>query len=111
MTTVSNEYTPTCAETANFSHKLLLTNTQVSGLHKAFANAVPASANVKTHKTHISKIVQSAGILGRLLGPLMKTVYHWLSICFNHSLRVFWYQAAAAAADAGIHKKMLWSCS
>ena len=40
MITASNEYTPTCAETANFSHKLLLTN-------KAFANAVPASANVK----------------------------------------------------------------
>ena len=36
----------------------------------------------------------------------MKTVYHWLSICFNHSLRVFWYQeAAASATDAGIHKK------
>ena len=50
MVTASNEYTPTCAETANFSHKLLLTNTQVSSLHKAFANAVPASANVKNSK-------------------------------------------------------------
>ena len=45
----------------NFQHKLLLTNTQVSRLRKAFANGSSA------------KIGQSGEFLGRLLGPLLKT--------------------------------------
>ena len=36
---------------SNFSHKLLLTNTQVSMLHKGFANA--SSANIKLSKTQL----------------------------------------------------------
>ena len=55
----------------NFLHKLLLTNTQVSKLRKAFANN--SSANLKLSKTHLQKIGQSGQFLGRLLGPLLKT--------------------------------------
>ena len=55
----------------NFPHKLLLTNTQVSNLRKAFANN--SSANIKLSKTQLSKMMQSRGFLGRLLGPLLKT--------------------------------------
>ena len=55
----------------NFSHKLLLTNTQVSRLCKAFANG--SSANIKLSETLLHKIGQSGGFLGRLLGPLQKT--------------------------------------
>ena len=55
----------------NFPHKLLLTNRQVSKLHKAFANHL--SADIKLSKTQLSKMVQSGGFLGRLLGPLLKT--------------------------------------
>ena len=55
----------------NFLHKLLLTNTQVSKLRKAFANN--SSANIKLSKTQLHKIGQSGGFLGRLLGPLLKT--------------------------------------
>ena len=55
----------------NFSHKLLLTNTQVSRLRKAFANN--SSANIKLSKTRLHKIGLSGEILGRLLGPLLKT--------------------------------------
>ena len=54
-----------------FPHKLLLTNTQISRLCYAFANN--SSANIKLSKTHLHKIGQSAGFLGRLLGPLLKT--------------------------------------
>ena len=54
----------------NFSHKLLLTNTQVSKLRKAFANG--SSANLKLSKTYLHKIRQSGGFLGRLLGALLK---------------------------------------
>ena len=56
---------------ANFPHQLLLINTQVSNLHKAFANN--SSANIKLSKTQLSKMIQSGGFLGRLLGPLLKT--------------------------------------
>ena len=56
---------------ANFPHQLLLTNTQVSNLRKAFANN--SSANIKLSKTQLCKMIQSRGFLGRLLGPLLKT--------------------------------------
>ena len=54
----------------NFPHKLL-TNRQVSNLRKAFANHL--SADIKLSKTQLSKMIQSGGFLGRLLGPLLKT--------------------------------------
>ena len=55
----------------NFPHNLLLTNTQVSRLCKAFVNG--SSANIKLSKTQLHKIGQSGGFLGRPLGPLLKT--------------------------------------
>ena len=56
---------------ANFPHKLPLTNRQVSNIRKAFANH--SSTDIKLSKTHLSKMIQSQGFLGRLLGPLLKT--------------------------------------
>ena len=61
---------------ANFTHKLLLTNTQVSSIPKAFANG--ASANIKFSKTQMSKM-QSEGFLSDTLGifssfPLFKII-------------------------------------
>ena len=50
---------------------MLLTNTQVSKLRKAFANN--SSANIKLSKTQLHKIRQSGAFSGRLLGPLLKT--------------------------------------
>ena len=55
----------------NFPHKLLLTNTQILRLRKAFVN--DSSANIKLSKILLPKIGQSGGLLGRLLGPLLKT--------------------------------------
>ena len=55
----------------NFPHKLLLTNRQVIDLRKAFANYL--STDIKLSKTQLSKMIQSGGFLGRLLGPLLKT--------------------------------------
>ena len=54
----------------NFPHKFVLTNSQVSKLQKAFANN--SSANIILLKTHLQKLGQSGGFLGRLLGPLLK---------------------------------------
>ena len=55
----------------NFPHKFLLTNKQVSMLHKAFANN--SSANIKLSKIRLHTIGQSGEFLGKLLGPLLKT--------------------------------------
>ena len=54
-----------------FSHKLLLTNTQVSRLLKTFANNF--SPNIKFSKIQLHKIGQSGGILDRLFKPLLKS--------------------------------------
>ena len=40
----------------NFPHKLLLTNRQVSNLHKAFENH--SSTNIKLSKSQLSKMIQ-----------------------------------------------------
>ena len=55
----------------NFPYKLLLTNTQVSRLRKAFANG--SSTNTNISKTQLHKISQSEGFLGRLLVSSLKT--------------------------------------
>ena len=54
---------------SNFSHKLLLTDTQVSTIRKSFPNG--SSANIKFSKTQLSKIVQSEGFAYKALGPLL----------------------------------------
>ena len=66
----------------NFPHKLLLNNTQVSRLHKAFANS--SSANIKLSKIQLHKIGESGGFLGRLLGPLLKTGLTLIGMYLNH---------------------------
>ena len=55
----------------NFPHKLLLNNRQVTNLCEALADK--SSTDIKISKTQISKMMQSGGFLGRLLGPLLKT--------------------------------------
>ena len=54
---------------ANFPHKLLLTNRQVTNLCKAFSNYL--SIDIKLSKTQLSRMIQLGGFLGRLLGPLL----------------------------------------
>ena len=94
----------------NFPNKLLLTNTQVSNLLKAFANN--SSANIKLSKTQLSKMIQSGGFLGKLLAPLLKTGLHWISNVIKplaKSVLIPLGSTAASAADAGIYKKILGS--
>ena len=54
----------------NFPHKSLLTNKKVANLRKAFANYL--STDITLSKIQLSKIIQSGGFLGRLLGTLLK---------------------------------------
>ena len=94
-----------------FPHKFLLTNTQVLKTRKAFANG--SSANTKLSKTHLLKIGESGGFLGRLLGPLLKTGLLFLGNILKplaqSVLLPLGLTAAAAATDAAIHKKMIGS--
>ena len=95
----------------NFPHTLLLSNRQVANLRKAFANYL--STDIKLPKTQLSKMIQSGGSLGRLLGPLLKTglplIKHVIKPLTKSVLIPLGLTAAASAADAGIHKKILGS--
>ena len=55
-------------------HELLLTTRKKTKVRNAFNNNM--STDLKLSKAQISKIIQSGGFLGRLLGPLLKQDYH-----------------------------------
>ena len=86
----------------NFPPKLLLPNTQVSKLHKPFAN--DASANIRLSKTQLHKAEQPGGFLGRLLGPLFRIGLPLI----ENMLKPLELTAAASATDAAIYKKNVW---
>ena len=91
----------------HFPHKLLLTNRQVANLRKAFANYL--SIDIKLSKAQLSKMIQSGGLLGRRLGPLLKTrlplIKSVIKPLAKSVLIPLGLTTAASAADAGIHKK------
>ena len=95
----------------NFPHELLLTNRQVENIRKAFTNH--SSTDIKLSKTQLSKMIQSGGYLSRLLGPLLKTGLSLMKSVIKPSAKSvlipLGLTAAASAADAGIHKKILGS--
>ena len=55
----------------NLPHELLLITRQTTKLRNAIKNNMVT--NIKLSKAQISKIIQSGGFLGKLLGPLLKT--------------------------------------
>ena len=93
----------------NFPHKLLLSNRQVANLCKAFANHL--STDIKLSKTQLSKMIESGGFLGRLLGSLQKTglplIKNVIKPLAKRVLIPLGLTAAALAAYAEIHKKNL----
>ena len=90
-------------------NKLLLTNRQVANLRKAFAEK--SSTDIKLSKTQKSKTIQSGGFLGIFLGPLLKAGLPLMNNVINPLAKSvlirLGLRAAASAADAGIHKKIL----
>ena len=94
-----------------FPHELSLTNRQVSNLRKAFVNN--SSTDIKLSITQLSKMIQSGGFLGRLLGlllkkglPLISNAIKPLAKCVLIPLGL---TAAASAADVRIHQVILGS--
>ena len=67
------------------------------------------STDLKLSTAQISKISQSGGFLGRLLGPLLKTglllIKNVIKPLAKSVLIPLGLTAAASAADARIHKK------
>ena len=55
----------------NLPHELLLTTRQTTKLRNTSENNL--STDINLSKAQISKIIQSGGFLGKLLGPLLKT--------------------------------------
>ena len=96
---------------ANFPHELLLTDRQISSIRKAFSNN--SSVDIKFSKTQLSKMIQSGGFLGKLLGPLLKTglplIKNVIKPLAKSVLIPLGLTAAASAADAGIQKQILGS--
>ena len=96
-------------DNTNFPLELLLTNRQVANLRKAFAKNT--SNDIKLSKTQLSKMIQSGGFLGRLLGPLLKTglplIKSVIKPLAKSVLIPLGLTAAASAADAGINKQIL----
>ena len=90
----------------NFPHELSLTNRQAANIRKTFGNK--SSTDIK-----LSKMIQSGGFVGRLLGPLLKTglllIKNVIKPLAKSVLVPLGLTAAASAADAGIHKKILGS--
>ena len=97
----------------NVSHELLLTDRQVANIHKTFANNL--STDIKFSRAQLSKMIQSGGFLGKFLGPLLRTglplMKNVIKPLAKSVLVPLGLTAAASAADAGIHKKILGSGS
>ena len=92
----------------NLPHELLLTTRQTTKLRNTIENNM--STDVNLSKAQISKIIQSGGFLGKLLGPLLKTV---LPLIKNVTkplaesvLIPLGLTAATSTADAGIQRKI-----
>ena len=97
----------------NLPHELLLTTRQKTKIRNAFNNNT--STDIKFSKAQINKIIQSGGFLGRLFGPLLKTglplIKNAIKPLAKSVLIPLGLTAAASAADAGIHKKILGSAN
>ena len=92
----------------NYPHKLLLINTQVSNINKAFPNEL--SANIKFPKLQLSRMIQLGGFLSRLLGLLLKSglpVIGNVRKPLTESILVLLeLTVAVSATDADIYKKI-----
>ena len=87
-------------------HELFLTQRQITELRNNIENNL--ETDMKLSKAQISKIIQSGGLLGKILGPLLKTGLPLLkSVIKPYGL--LGLTAASSAIDAGIQKKKIYA--
>ena len=94
-------------DNTNFPHELLLTNRQVANIRKAFAKNT--SIDIKLLKTQLTKMIQSGGFLGNLLGKLAGPLMKVAMPLAKNVLVPLRLTAAMSAIDGIIKKKMLGS--
>ena len=94
-------------DNTNFPHELLLTNRQVANIRKAFAKNI--STDIKLSKTQLSKMIQSGGFLGHLLGKLAGPLMKVAMPLAKNVLAPLGISSAMSAIDGSIEKKMLGS--
>ena len=94
-------------DNTNFHHELLLTNRQVANIRQAFAKNT--STDIKLSKTQLSKMIQSGGFLGNLLGKLAGPLMKAAVPVAKNELAPLGISAAMSAIDGSIKKKMLGS--
>ena len=102
---ISSNMVSNSNDNTNFLHELLLTNRKVANIRKAFAKNT--LTDIKLSKTLLSKMIQSGGFLGNLLGkltgPLMKVA---MSLAKN-VLAPLGLSAVMSAIDGSIKKRCL----
>ena len=88
----------------NLPNELLLTTWQTTKQRNAIENNM--ATVIKLSKAQISKIIQSRGVLGKLLGALLKTGLPLLKSVLK-PLGLLGLTAASSAIDAGVQKKKI----
>ena len=104
---ISSNMVSNSKDNTNFPYELLLTNRQVANIRKAFANH--SSIDIKLSKTQLSKMIQSGGFLGNLLGKLAGPLMKVAMPLAKNLLAPLGLSAAMSAIDGSIEKKMLGS--
>ena len=88
----------------NLPHELLLTTRQITKLRNAIENNM--LTDIRLSKAQISKIIQSGGFLGKIIGPLLKTGWSLLKSVIK-PLCLLVLTAASSAIDAGVQKRYM----
>ena len=102
---ISSNMVSNSNDNTNFPHELLLTNRQAANIRKAFANH--SSIDIKLSKTQLSKMIQSGGFLGNLLGKLAGPLMKVAMPLAENALAPLGLSAAMSAIDGSI----AWFCS
>ena len=104
---ISSKMVGNSNDNTNFPNELLLTNRKVANIRKAFAKNT--SADIKLSKTQLSKMIQSGGFLGNLLGKLAGALMKEAMPLAKNVLAPLGLTATMSAIDGSIKKKMLGS--
>ena len=84
----------------------MLTNRQVANIRKAFAKNT--STDIKLSKTQLSKMIQSGGFSGNLLGNLAGPLMEVAIPLAKNVLTPLGISAAMSAINGSIKKKVVW---
>ena len=104
---ISSNMVSNSNDNTNFPHELWLTNRQVVNIRKAFANH--SSIDIKLSKIQLSKMIQSGGFLGNLLGKLAGPLMKKAMPLAKNVLGSIGISTAMSAIDGSIKKKILGS--